>query len=614
MKQSLVIIEAPGKIRAWKRAEQTLGLSLRVITTRGHMSRFPDRLDPLGVRFVSGRAIDYARTPCARVSNDLIAAVDVLPRDGMIYIATDDDLEGDVIALDVLRVILAHNRNLGARIRRVRARAVTLMGITHALSDATQPMQEEDIVRRAVPGRARAISDRWIGMTYSKLAGTGCGRVRAAMLGASLFWTGEPGAVQGIPETGELTFQVRAQPMGLPFTARVPLFGKIDKVLLGLARKYQGEYVPGFARPMASIGAAVAPRMGNVAPFNTGDALAYAARHHNITPKVAMRGLQDAYMNGRISYPRTDSRTLSPMAAELIIQAGRACGLRDLGPEYAQRHLPDGVSDVAHDALYPTPDLRHEELLRLKTVVRASSRKTDHDSLADIEDLMVALVARRAFEACRSADQMPGVWHDRPGSDLTLEERERLADLEWLRPAGPGLPWTHDLSTGFREWPISAILIDGMMMEGVGRPSTYATHAQSIASSGQIHTPHPGSLPIPTPEGIKILRKLPKGAWHPGVCRAIEAALQVQSSQEENSGDLLRRVRQRIDAWVSAAPKDLSAPLIAELQRQDELYRTERPFDAGAPVPDPSDPPRQAHPDDDDPVGAPESLVPDLIC
>lgn len=622
--QALVVIEAPGKVRAWREAGRVMGAEFTVVATGGHMSRFPDRLSPLGVRFLNGRADDIGRTVCARAAARLASALESVPSGAPILIATDDDIEGNVIALDALQALMTHDRSVASRARRIRARSVTPAAIEMAITSGSRSESAGDIIRDAAPGRARAITDRWIGLTYSRLSGTGCGRVRAAVLGATVLWNRAPDMLRGIPETGEITLQARSGSGGPAFTARIPLHGPAPRALARVAERYRGRLIPGYVSEMVSIGAAVAPRIGDVPPFNTGDAIAYASRFHGVGPKAAMRGLQNAYMAGRISYPRTDSRHLSKQSANLVVEAAHACGIRDASPGLAARHAPTG-GEGPHEALHPTPSLRLDDLKRLRQTVRTGASRVSPGDDREVEDLMVGMVARRSFEASRSNELTRGIYHPRDGSDLAPEEIEALEDLEWTRPAGPGLPWPNRLTTGARSWPLPAVLVDLMMSEGIGRPSTLAAHAEAISSGNELRIPGPGSPPRPTEAGSRALKKLPREAWLPGTCRAIEKGLSSEQLPDGNTADLGRLVRSLIDGWVGAAPETIRDPLVAELNRAeaDILARsasgleTDDPEPAPAPVTERSlseieDPTEEEALSD--PAGVPETLLTDLTC
>src|SRR5690606_11330657 len=90
-----------------------------------------------------------------------------------VYIATDADQEGDVIAWDVAELISdIHNEPL-----RVRLKGMDEDSVRDAIEMAL-PVSKRD----AVAGRTRAIVDRMIGAVFSK-DGIAVGRVGTALLG-----------------------------------------------------------------------------------------------------------------------------------------------------------------------------------------------------------------------------------------------------------------------------------------------------------------------------------------------------------------------------------------------------------------------------------------------
>lgn len=571
--QAVIFIEAHGKIRSWGSISRSLGMEAEVVATSGHLYRYPDSLYPLGIKITKGQAIDTSRTVRPEIDRRIRNALHARKPDGEILIATDDDPEGDVIALDVMRVIVDVDPVLIDRCLRIRPSAITKDGIETAIKRSRQRSGDiDDLVSRAVAGRTRALTDRWMGATFSRMVGAGCGRVRAGLLGAALCWNKSPDMVRGLPETGEITLQARSSTGGLPFIAHVPLNGSIPGSLASVARRYAGKLIPGHVSAMRSVGAAVAPRFKDIRPFNTGDALAYAARFHGVSPKKAMSGLQGAYMKGRISYPRTDNRTISESACANVVQAARVCGLRDVDISMAGQHAheQDAQTITRHEGIYPTPRMTKEDMDRFRELVRKPIQKIDLENDASIEDLMVILVARRAFEALRNNEMMPGVYHPREDSDLTDQERAALSDLEWVRPVSSNLPWARGQLTGLRTWPLASIVIDGMMIESIGRPSTLASHAELIESSGQLTVPSPGSLPEPSMEGKRILSKLPRGIWNPTICRMIEEAMSEQGESEDIGADITYRMRSRVNHWFRDITPEVREALVDMLKSEGD--------------------------------------------
>lgn len=559
--QALVIIEAPGKIRSWSRALAGTGLDARILATVGHVCDWPDTLFPLGFEVRGGRVIETLRLPRRDAEIRIRKAFRELAPGGLVLLATDDDIEGDVIAHDVAEILLALEPGVASRLHRLRPGALDTASIRRALEAARQaPVSRKELFRRAVPGRSRALSDRWIGATFSRMAEASCGRVRAALLGSMAAWRAAPDRVRSPPETGEITLEARSGSGGLPFLARIPLQGCPDPVLVSLVQRYSGRMLPGRVAPPGAAGAAVAPRFGLVGPFNTGDAIVQAMRFHGLDAASAMRGLQDSYMAGRISYPRTDARGLSDVAAARVLQAAQACGLR--------MPVEPGAPpfEGAHDGLHPTPEPSMAEISRLKAVLRRPFRDVDPDNRNEVEDLMTALVARRAFEAVRGGALDWGVFRPDPGADLSAAEIALLRDVDWMREQGPAMPWFRGRSTALRSWPLESILVDGLMGEDLGRPSTWAGHAGRAVSAGQVDMPSPFDLPRPSPEGVRVLRSIPAGLRNPALCRKVETAcLRPAEDGEEEMG---AAIGLRVALWFRGMPPDIRQPMVEALQGQ----------------------------------------------
>lgn len=565
--QAMIFMEAPGKVRAWSRGVRAMSLDARIVPTGGHFVRFPRALAPLGIHFVNGTAVDTARVPDPAVSQRIAEELASAPDGIEIFIATDDDAEGDVIALDILGEIVERAPHRLPFVRRARPASVSVAGIERALRAAREtPLDPEAVVAAAVPGRARAMIDRWMGATYSGISGCGCGRVRAAVLGMCAFWSHREGnrMMRDLPETGEITLQARAESGGRPFVAHVPFAGEYDPVLRGIAERFAGRLVPGTVRQPSSAGAAIAPRFSDIRPFSTADALAHAERFHGVPPRAAMRGLQDAYMEGRISYPRTAARHLSAASTRSVVSLGRACNLQGLSEQAAQDLLPEpGVT--GHEGLHPVCAVTLSETKRLKALVRRPVRDVPIQDREAVRDLMETLVARRAFEACRSSELTHGVWRgDIAEGPFSEDEIARLSDLDWHRPVASSLPWSGARTTGFRVWPLASVLIDGMVIEGVGRPSTLANHAGDIAESLQVELPRPGALPRLTPEGRKVIMPLPRTAWAPATCREIERVIS-RGSSDGRGLEMPRRLRRRIAHFLKGMPSEIQDPLLARL-------------------------------------------------
>lgn len=578
--QALVIIEAQGKVTTWQRVLASIGMKARVVATHGHIARFPDRLTPLGIDLRQGASCDRGRIVDPRQLQSLLAEVALVTANAPIFIATDDDAEGDVIALDIIEGLIAADSRLAQRLFRVRLHALSSDGITVALN-AAAPVRETatDILARALPGRARAVTDRWIGAVFSRHANHPVGRVRSAILGAFLLLDRAPHLLRGRPETGEIILRCRARNGGPAFLSHIRLDGTQDPErvaqLIDLAQRFKGRMVPGMVCPRTSLSAAVSPRIGTVRPFNTGDAIAYAARHFNLGARQAMKGLQDAYMDGLISYPRTDARSLSRESAVRVLRIADACRMPggsvsalcgDDQTDLAAEIMAGPRPRRPHEALHPICDITRDRIARLETIFRAPVAFRDHSgaSRADIMEIMAALVGRRAIEASRPITLAVGDWRPDNRAAVQPADARLLEGIDWVREEPGALPWSKDMMTGARQWPLRAIVIDMMMSEGIGRPSTIAAHADTAEASGEIALGDPADIPRPTPFGRKVLGSIPKGLWNPATCRLIEAALANQDNIcDEHVHDTLQaRLRHRIAFWFTRLPQDMQTMLL----------------------------------------------------
>lgn len=579
--RALIFIEANGKAQAWARITRKLGMTAQVVATTGHVCSFPERLNPIGIDLRPGKNIEKLRAPKPEKQQLILEAVKNTPPKTAIVIATDNDVEGDVIAYDVLEIICRAFPDRQGAIVRVRPGPITMNGVRASLASA-QPMAKAfgQMKHDAIPGRARAITDRWIGATFSKIAGVPVGRVRSAILGAALLLNKQPARLRGRPETGEITLQARSGSGGRPFVARIPLFGTETPAhvqrLKRLAIKFKFRIIPGVVRPAASLSAAVAPRCGSVRPFNTADILAYAARHYRIPVKTAMQGLQDSYLQGLISYPRTDSRDISKETAVRVQMLGYGCGLEGLEADYLSSDtiLNRGPSPDAHEGLHPVLPLSTANTAFLRELVRKPIKKPDAGwDRAGIMQIMTTLVSRRAFEASREIWMERGSWTADNGDDMDIDaqDMEILRDLEWFRDMNFTFPWTRNFATGVQSWPLDGIVLEMMAEEGIGRPSTYANHVDTAVNSGDIMEGEFPNPPRPTPKGIQTLKKTPVSVWNPAICRMIEDALENKGNilREDTSGTLQARARHRVLGWLNRVPDDYRKPLLEALVAED---------------------------------------------
>ncbi|MEM0043301.1 MAG: DNA topoisomerase I [Sulfolobales archaeon] len=144
-------------------------------------------------------------------------------------------------------------------------------------------------------------------------------------------------------------------------------------------------------------------------PFNLGDLQAEAYEIYRITPQETLRILEDLYLEGLISYPRTNSQKLPENLDHKEILRGllRISEYR----RYAEKLIKRGSlkpnngvkEDLAHPAIYPTGDIprrslkdKHYKLYDL--IVRRYMATLSDDALVK-EIILKGCVAGRCFRA-----------------------------------------------------------------------------------------------------------------------------------------------------------------------------------------------------------------------
>ena len=554
--QILVITESRQKLRSWHHVIRLMGQRPCVRMTQGFAFAYPDSLDLLGFRFAGMGAREFGRLPKGRFADRFRRALRALPDDAAILIATDDDQEGDVIGFDVIRMIRAHDPSLLSRTLKVRPASMALADLRSAIVEAVEeamraPGEARSLYARmeqaAVPGRARAILDRWIGAAYSHDSGRECGRVKAATLAAVRLWSERPEALREIPETGEVRLRVAAADGGEAFTARIPLRGPIPIDLGRLAVRYVGTEVPGRIVAAAPAGAAVAPRDGRPPLLNTGDALIAASRHYGLSVAAAMKGLQFGYHVGKISYPRTTERHISEASARRTLGIARRCGvpgLPDSLREWAVPVPPDG----AHEALHPAREVAAGEIEK-----HFAERQRPRRGVANI---MIGIVAEGCFEAMRHNPRAWGFYRPEPGHQLSKDEIAALERLDWTRPEAEPLHRAAPAGTGLRLWPLESIIVDLMMSEGIGRPTTWANNGHALKVSDWLDFTGDGSPPTLSARGHDTLSRLPPEAADPATSREIQRILKDQPCTQDA---IEPPTRTRCAGMGAAAPSAASA-------------------------------------------------------
>lgn len=505
----LFVIEAPGKARLLQDILKGLGVEARVQATKGHLYSMPDRLTPLGIDSGFREFARKLRDPeiGLRIRQEAQAA-------DRVFIATDADQEGDVIAWDVAELI----SDIAPEPWRVRLRGMDEESVQEAISNP-DPVRKRD----AVAGRTRAIVDRMIGAVFSR-DGVAVGRVGTALLGL----------VASTPlSVDRLRLVAPASDGGRPWVAECDVLPPIDrKTAARLAAVRFPALDPGRRLPAASR-----------PPANMGDIMVRAGDELDMSPKEAERSLQRLYEAGRMSYPRAGSRGIS---RAVLRKVGKV--LAKSGYRFEESVVADKAATDVHDAPYPIGPIE---------VQRDPRRQGQEEGLR-------TLVGRGLVRSGQVHETELGVGAKAgkhlAGLGFPQEVCDAVAALEWRREHGPRFP-------GQETWPESrvitrrpdTVLLEAAVKAGLGRPSTWASHIEAFMGRGLVDE----DLNV-TDKGREWIASSPPALLDPRISAAIENACEksVKGMMEDPEREPWEILAQRI---VDALPDEVRKPLRAAI-------------------------------------------------
>ncbi|WP_167145517.1 type I DNA topoisomerase [Actinomyces sp. ZJ308] len=387
MSTKLVIVESPNKVRS---IAGYLGPEFDVEASVGHIRDLPQpselpatmKKGPYG-KFAVDVEDDF--TPYYVVNPDkkkTVAQLKKALKDAdELYLATDDDREGEAIAWHLQQVLKPK-----VPVRRMVFTEITREAVTRAL-DNTRDLD----IHLVDAQETRRILDRLVGYEVSPVlwrkvrAGLSAGRVQSVATRLVVERERERMAFRSASYWGvEATFSTVLSPVDVTarqdasFTARlVTLDGR--RVATGRDFNDAGELRPAALKASAvhlhQVGAtAVAeaigrgePRVAGVedkpykrrpaAPFTTSTLQQEASRKLRMNPRETMRVAQGLYENGFITYMRTDSTVLSAQA----VSAARSQVAELYGAEYVPGRPRVYASkskgaQEAHEAIRPAGD------------------------------------------------------------------------------------------------------------------------------------------------------------------------------------------------------------------------------------------------------------------
>ena len=575
MSTKLVIVESPNKVRS---IAGYLGPEFDVEASVGHIRDLPQpselpatmKKGPYG-KFAVDVEDDF--TPYYVVNPDKKKTVAQLKKAlkgaDELYLATDDDREGEAIAWHLQQVLKPK-----VPVRRMVFTEITREAVTRALDNT----RELDI-HLVDAQETRRILDRLVGYEVSPVlwrkvrAGLSAGRVQSVATRLVVERERERMAFRSASYWGvEADFSTVLSPVDVTarqdasFTARlVTLDGR--RVATGRDFNDDGELRPAAVKASAvhlhQVGAtAVAeaigrgqPRVAGVedkpykrrpaAPFTTSTLQQEASRKLRMNPRETMRVAQGLYENGFITYMRTDSTVLSGQA----VAAARSQVAELYGAEYVPERPRVYASkskgaQEAHEAIRPAGDhfrtpaqvsgeltgaqFRLYELIWKRTVASQMADAVGSTATVTVEVPLTpaagesrdsgptfstagltasgTVITFRGFLAAYEEGRDAERYQEDSGTTTKDAKDVRLPSMI----SGQELAALAAEASGHETTPppryTEASLVKALEEREIGRPSTYAATMSTISDRGYVD--HRGQALVPTWLAFAVTRLL----------------------------------------------------------------------------------------------------------
>ena len=534
--RALVIVESPTKA---KTIRGFLPAGFTVAASMGHVRDLPRKAAEIPPKYKDqkwakyGVNVDEGFEPLYIVTPDKKGTIrelkELLKDADVLYLATDEDREGESISWHLLEVLQPK-----VPVHRMVFHEITREAILDALAHPRD--LDLNLVRAQ---ETRRILDRLVGYTVSpilwnKVGGNGlsAGRVQSVALRLIVdrererlaFKTGSYWDLTATLEHAKASFEAELVTLGGKRLATGKDFdeqtGRITegKDVLLLDERQASDLVKRLqdgAWQVVSV--EETPRtLRPYAPFTTSTLQQEANRKLRYGARRTMQVAQKLYENGHITYMRTDSTALSDQAE----QAARANVMRLYGAEFlpdAPRRYTNKVANTqeAHEAIRPagssfkTPEESHlsgdefalYSLIWKRTVASQmkDAKKTSTTAEIAVADARFKASGIRTDFAgflrayVEGSDDPDAALEDRdtPLPPLTVGDAPTCSALE---PVG------HETKPPARF--TEASLVKALEENGIGRPSTYASILGTIQERGYVVAK--GQALVPTFTGFAV--------------------------------------------------------------------------------------------------------------
>ncbi|PJA45013.1 type I DNA topoisomerase [Candidatus Uhrbacteria bacterium CG_4_9_14_3_um_filter_50_9] len=480
MSKKLLIVESPTKA---KTINKFLGGQYQVLSSFGHIRDLP--------KSTIGVDVEHQFEPTYTIPTKSKKNVTELKKAAKeadeIYLATDEDREGEAIAWHVAEVLKLEP----AKTKRITFHEITKSAIDEAV--ANPRVLDMNLVNAQ---QARRILDRLVGYELSPFLwqkvrrGLSAGRVQSVAMRLIVERERERRAFD-VEEYWTIDGEFEKDAMSFPAKLSSIDGNKLEK--LGIKTQEEAQkIVTDLEGATATVSAALKKQVKKAPPkpYTTSTLQIDGNNKLGYSAKQTMRLAQELYETGRITYMRTDSVNL----ADKFLTEAQDYIKATFGEKYAEgkkiyKTNKKGAQE-AHEAIRPTEVTMHPDDLngdvdpRAKKVYELIWRRTVASQLpaAQLERTSVDLTAKHyTFRANGSTVVFDGfmkVYHSAKEKLLPALEQGDVVHTTKIEPV-----------QHFTEPPArysDASLVKVLEEHGIGRPSTYAPTIGTIIDRGYV--------------------------------------------------------------------------------------------------------------------------------
>ena len=481
MAKNLLIVESPAKA---KTIEKILGNDYMVKSCFGHIRDLPQKA--IGVDVKNQFQPEYVVSPDKK---DLVKELSKLAKEAEVWLATDEDREGEAISWHLAEVL-----NLDIN----KTKRIVFNEITEtAIKKAIQTPRKLD-VNLVNAQQARRILDRLVGFELSPVLwrklnrpSLSAGRVQSVAVRL---------VVEREREINAFNSEYAYKVVGI-FT--VDEKGKEKSFKAELSQKFaKKEDAERFLKDCIPASYKVSdiqvkPASKSPAPpFTTSTLQQEASRKLGFSVKKTMMVAQKLYESGKITYMRTDSVNLSDLAINSI----KSMIKERFGDEYShvrQYVTKNASAQEAHEAIRPTyvqndnvdgpkDEERLYELIWKRTVASQMSNAKLERTIAQID----ISTRKEQFIAEGEVIRFEGFLKlYLESTDEEVEDEEQSGMLPALSIGQIPLVQSITATQKFSKPPgryTEASLVKKLEELGIGRPSTYAPTISTIQDRGYV--------------------------------------------------------------------------------------------------------------------------------